>query len=266
MTTLYPRLLDADAEPIFTEYKSALAEGHGIEYLAGKASTTHLAAVYVATGGTRASHEHLQSLRDAVLALAHGTGFPGDSRNMAWFDTQLAQLLHQHSGMVPAEAAARDVWQFLALCLLPDVAFWRYPNPPGDRVLGTDLTRHVFGRLWWRAQLVHDPKSQDPYAGLQVMGEAAFDQIYARRAVLGGSPALVRGILEVWQKLEKEGQLRGLTQRKVLQDYLKRLLRLFPFVDFDSLQENDRKLELWVVAEETVESCRRESSKASAPV
>lgn len=256
MTILYPRLLDADAVPLFTEYRNALADGHGIEYLSERASTMHLAAVYVATGGSRATGEHLRSLRDAILALAHGAGFPGESRNMAWFDTQLAQLLHLRSGMVPAEAAARDVWQFLALCLLPDVAFWRYPNPPGDRVLGTDLTRHVFGRLWWRAQLVHDPKSHDPYAGLQVMGEAAFDQIYARRAVLGGSPALVRGILEVWQELEKEGLLRGLGQRKVLQDYLKRLLRLFPFVDFDSVQEHDRKVELRAVAQETIVACR----------
>jgi hypothetical protein len=256
MTILYPRLLDTDAAPMFTQYKAALAEGQGIDHLSERASTTHLAAVYVATGGTRATGDHLQSLRHEVLALAHGTGFPGESRNMAWFDTQLAQLLHQRSGMVPAEAAARDVWQFLALCLLPDVAFWRYPNPPGDRVLGTDLTRHVLGRLWWRAQLVHDPRALDPYAGLQVMGEAAFDQIYARRAVLGGSPALVRGILEVWQQLEQEGLLQGLTQRTVLQDYLKRLLRLFPFVDFDSLQEEDRKVELRAVAQETIIACR----------
>lgn len=72
--------------------------------------------------------------------------------------------------IAPAEAAAGDVWAFLALIVLPDVAHWRYPNPPGDRVLGSDLTRHVFGRMWWRAQLVYSPADTNPYSALDVLG------------------------------------------------------------------------------------------------
>ncbi|KFU76957.1 hypothetical protein BB31_33155 [Amycolatopsis lurida NRRL 2430] len=150
--------------------------------------------------------------------------------------------------MVPAEAAAGDIWAFFALVLMPDIAYWRYPNPPGDRVLATDLTRHVFGRLWWRAQLVHEPGESEPYAALGILGEAAFDQIYARRKALGGSPYLVKGILKVWRDLDRT----GMDERDLLRDFLKRLLRLAPFMAFDALDERQLNAELWRTARDSV--------------
>ena len=175
-----------------------------------------------------------------------------DRTRNADFDLRLAALLHSEMGMVPAEAASRDVWAFLALVLLPDVAFWRYPQPPKDRVLGTDLTRHVFGRLWWRAQLVRSSDDPEPYAALEILGEAAFDQIYARRAALGGSPHMVRAILRVWNDLD----LTGLNERETLRDFLKRLLRLAPFVLFDGIEEQALDDELRAVAQESVDAQR----------
>ncbi|MFD9337284.1 DUF6339 family protein [Streptomyces sp. NPDC060028] len=196
----------------------------------------------------------LRELRDLVVALAEQAGFPGESdrTRRAHFDLSVAVLLHKEMDMVPAEAASPDVWAFLALVLLPDVAFWRYPKSPGDRVLGTDLTRHVFGRLWWRAQLVHSPDRPEPYDALDILGEAAFDQIYARRAALGGSAHLVRAILRVWSELD----LAGLNERETLRDFLKRLLRLAPFVLFDGVEEDALDEELRSVAMESVEAQR----------
>ncbi|MFE7773116.1 DUF6339 family protein [Streptomyces sp. NPDC057445] len=246
---LYPRLLAAQARPLFEEYREkAIAE------LAGRVAITHESAVYVATGGDRVSAGRLQELRVGVVDLAERAGFPSDSdraRN-ADFDLRLAAFLHAEMGMVPAEAASRDVWAFLALVLLPDVAFWRYPHPPKDRVLGTDLTRHVFGRLWWRAQLVRASNDPEPYGALQILGEAAFDQIYARRAALGGSPHMVRAILRVWKDLD----LTGLNERDTLRDFLKRLLRLAPFVVFDGIEKHALDHELRTVAQESVDALR----------
>ncbi|MFI8235797.1 DUF6339 family protein [Streptomyces sp. NPDC085866] len=249
MSFLYPRLLAAQARPLFDEYRELT-----LTELARRVAVSHDSAVYVATGGDRISAAQLRELREGVLDLAKQAGFPDDSdrtRN-AEFDLQLAALLHAEMGMVPAEAASRDVWAFLALALLPDVAFWRYPQPPKDRVLGTDLTRHVFGRLWWRAQLVRSPDEAEPYAALEILGEAAFDQIYARRAALGGSPHLVRAILRVWEGLD----LAGLNERDTLRDFLKRLLRLAPFVLFDGIEERALTDELRVVAQESVDAQR----------
>ncbi len=158
MSFLYPRLLAEQARPLFEEYRQLT-----VSELVGRVAVSHESAVYVATGGDRVSAAQLHELRAGVVDLAKRAGFPDDSdrtRN-ADFDLRLAALLHAEMGMVPAEAASRDVWAFLALVLLPDVAFWRYPQPPKDRVLGTDLTRHVFGRLWWRAQLVRSSETQN---------------------------------------------------------------------------------------------------------
>ncbi|MEV6941017.1 DUF6339 family protein [Streptomyces sp. NPDC051172] len=256
MSFLYPRLLAEQAKPLFEEYRHLSAAE-----LAGKMAVSHDSAVYVATGGDRVSAAQLKELRAGVVDLAKDAGFPDDSdraRN-ADFDLRLAALLHAEMGMVPAEAASRDVWAFLALVLLPDVAFWRYPQPPKDRVLGTDLTRHVFGRLWWRAQLVRSSDDPEPYGALRILGEAAFDQIYARRAALGGSPHMVRAILRVWQDLD----LTGLNERDTLRDFLKRLLRLAPFVLFDGIEEQALDQELRAVAADSVDAQRQSSTLAS---
>ncbi|WP_031035167.1 DUF6339 family protein, partial [Streptomyces sp. NRRL WC-3725] len=100
------------------------------------------------------------------------------------------QVLHRDSGIVPAEAVAGDLWAFLSLVVLPDVSAWRFADLHRDRVLGTDVTRHVFGRLWWRAHLLYDEDGgrEDLYASLSVLNESDFDQIYARRTSIGGGP------------------------------------------------------------------------------
>lgn len=245
MGFLYPRLLAGQARPMHERYRQLTISG-----LADRAATGHDSAVYVATGGDRAADTKLLELRGIVVDLAREADFPRESNRdlRAAFDLRLAAVLHAEMDLVPAEAASGDVWAFLALVLLPDVAYWRYPMPPGDRILGTDLTRHVFGRMWWRAQLVHAADDPDPYAALKILGEAAFDQIYARRKALGGSPHLVKAILRVWNGLD----LRELDERETLRDFLKRLLRLAPFVLFESLSDQALDVELRAAARESV--------------
>ncbi|MFJ3765376.1 DUF6339 family protein [Streptomyces sp. NPDC090082] len=256
MSLLYPRLLPQQARQLYDEYREL-----SILELTERASYAHPSAVYVATGGDRVSTPQLKDLRRAIVELAERSGFPhsSDRAHNAEFDLGLAALLHAEMGMVPAEAASRDVWAFLAIAVLPDVAYWRYPQPPRDRVLGTDLTRHVFGRLWWRGQLVRSSDTSDPYAALKILGEAAFDQIYARRAALGGSPHMVRAILRVWNALN----LHGLNERETFRDFLKRLLRLAPFVLFDGIEEEVLDAELRSVAQESIDAQRPAPAPAS---
>lgn len=249
MSVLYPRLLADQAKPLYREYLEL-----DVAELSKRIDTTHEGAVYVAVGGDRVSDQELLDLRKAVLDLAVEAGFPDkpDIKAQTTFDRRLAVVLHSESGLTPAEASSGDIWSFLALVLMPDIAFWRYPRPPRDRILATDITRHVFGRLWWRAQLVHSPDDPDPYAALQILGEAAFDQIYARRAALGGSPYLVKAILRTWNGID----LRGLNSRRVLIDFLMRLLRLAPFMHFETLDEATLDDELRRVVAESVEAIR----------
>lgn len=247
MTLLYPRLLRHRAKILAAQYREL-----GPNELHSRWTLVDGSAVFVATGGTRIDQAKLQLIRDIVVDLAKQSDFPRppDAKQKTSFDLALAVLLHREMRISPAEAASGDVWAFLALVVLPDVAHWRYPTPPGDRVLGTDLTRHVFGRMWWRAQLVYDPTAPDPYSALHVLGEAAFDQIYARRAALGGSPHLIQSILCTWKQMDFSGP--DITERDVLRDFLKRLLRLAPFVVFEALVERALDEELLEIAQETV--------------
>ncbi|MFD3591465.1 DUF6339 family protein [Nocardia sp. NPDC058640] len=247
MTLLYPRLLRHRAKPLAAEYKEL-----GPIELNSRWSLADSSAVFVATGGTRIEQAKLQLLRDIVIDLAKESGFPQppDSKQKTSFDLRLAVALHREMRISPAEAASGDVWAFLALVVLPDVAHWRYPKPPGDRVLGSDLTRHVLGRMWWRAQLVYAPTDPDPYAALHVLGEAAFDQIYARRTALGGSPHLIQSILRTWKQMDFSGP--DIAERDILRDFLKRLLRLAPFVVFEAMDSRALDEELLEIAKETV--------------
>ncbi|GGV31622.1 hypothetical protein GCM10010277_15440 [Streptomyces longisporoflavus] len=254
MALLYPRLLAGQAKPLHQQYKEM-----PLPDLAELVAYRHESAVYVATGGDRITESQLRDLRALVLETAKRAGFPEESSRAARarFDLDLAALLHGKMDLMPAEAASGDVWAFLALILLPDVAYWRYPRPPGDRVVASDLTRHVFGRLWWRAHLVRDSAALEPYAALDILGEAAFDQIYARRKALGGSPHLVRNILHAWAAVD----LHGLPERDVLRDFLKRLLRLAPFVIFEALADADLRAELSAVVDESVAALRTDESQ-----
>jgi hypothetical protein len=232
VSVLYPRLLGDAARDLHRQHLTAT-----LTELRGRYSLRHRSAVFTATGGRRVGPDELQQLRDDVVEVAERSGFPHEGRRLdrMTFDIDIARLLHQRCGLVPGEAAVRPIWAFLALVLLPDVSYWRYPRPPGDRVLGTDITRHVWGRLWWRAHLLARPQEVERYRLLDAFGEAEFDQVFARRRSIGGSPALVQALAEIWPSIDR-GRAAG---RVVLIDVLKRLSRWGAVVEFDSLDDDE---------------------------
>ncbi|MDH6132797.1 hypothetical protein P3T37_002183 [Kitasatospora sp. MAA4] len=249
MVYLFPRLLTGAAKELRETFL-----GQSPQELRSHAELSHTAMFYAATGGVRLPTAQLRDLRATIVQAAEARGFPAphNRKQAAMFDIAAAEILHRDSGIIPAEAVAGDLWAFLSLVAMPDVAAWRYTDLHRDRVLGTDVTRHVFGRLWWRAHLVHDSEAEreDLYAALSVLGESAFDQIYARRTSIGGSPHLVRGILRVWQAIDVPRD--EVSERDFLRDLLKRVLRLQAFISFDSLSSNDLDEELGALADESL--------------
>ncbi|MFF4650556.1 DUF6339 family protein [Streptomyces sp. NPDC001380] len=249
MAHLFPRLLPKAAADLREAYL-----GRSAEELRDRVDSSHPGVFYAATGGVRLPSERLSALRAAIVRAAEANGFPAPPgrKQAATFDVTAAEILHRDSGIIPAEAVTGDLWAFLSLVAMPDVAAWRYPDLHRDRVLGGDVTRHVFGRLWWRAHLVHDDEAgpQDLYAALSVLGEAAFDQIYARRTSIGGSRHLVRGLLRVWEKVDVPRD--EVSERDLLRDLLKRILRLQAFISFDSLSADDLAVELEVLVGESL--------------
>lgn len=237
MSTLYPRLPENAAKERFEEIRKLTARD-----LAGRHETSSPAQYFTPTGGTRAAPERLSALRSLVVEVAATHGFPNEplGRSVHEFDTALARTFHTSMDLVPAEAAIRPMWAFLALVLLPDVAVWRFPTPPGDRVLATDITRHVFGRLWWRAEMLRDPqRTDDPYHLLAVFPERNFDQILSRRRSIGGSPELVRALAKEWPR-----DWTGSNETEALRDVLKHLMRRGAFQDIFGLPEGLLRIEV----------------------
>ena len=153
----------------------------------------HNQAYWYPTGG-RVAKADLRELADAVRGCAaeHGWPSPLGSRSFTTtaFDRQLSRLLVDNMQIIPADAASDDVWSFLSLVLLPDVAFWRFPNTTGradyERLLGRP--RNVFRRLWWRAYTLGAEAS-----------EALFeDEAVAvmERPTLAGDRRLARAIVD----------------------------------------------------------------------
>ncbi len=244
MSRLFPRLLPSAALERFNEFNRL-----PIDELGRRTATADDSAVFVATGGTRVTPLELEEHRARIVDLAKAAGFPHDSSASLKvdFDRALAEYLHRELGIVPAEAASGDVWAFFALVLLPDVAFWRFPGPVKDRFLATDMTRHSFGRLWWRAHLIHRPGDPLPYEGLTLVTGEEFGQIYERRSALGASPALITGILRAWNHYDIDAE-----RRLVFRDFLMRLLRLRAFVSFEALSHESLERSLRRVLEESI--------------
>ncbi|AXE53946.1 hypothetical protein [Aurantimicrobium sp. MWH-Uga1] len=109
------------------------------------------------------SEEDLMSLRLKTLELATKFGFPTtrtrlDGQSANQFDIELASLLYNEMEIIPAEAADDEVWWFITLFLLPDVALWRFPlanevsaeSPATWHVRFMDRRRGFFRQAWWR--------------------------------------------------------------------------------------------------------------------
>lgn len=250
---LHPRLLPTAAEARFEELCDRVWGGEDPEFegLGGSTAWGDYGVVFAATGPPRITEGELDELRADVLAAAKTSGFPGDrpaDTGLGRFDRAISGVWRDKGLLFPAEAAVPEVWSFHALVLLPDVAFWRFPparkgdkRPNRERFVGSDLTRHAFGRLWWRAHMV-TARASDPDAALGllgVLGEADLDQILSRRRAYGGSPEVFRGILGAWERRASEpplNELAGSTAgREVLRDFLKRLLRRGAFIALDLL-------------------------------
>ncbi|WP_432487036.1 DUF6339 family protein [Kineococcus sp. SYSU DK018] len=236
MSKLYPRILPDESKRRFDFMLTA-----DLEELE-KAPAQSERAYYAASGGVRVRHDELAYLRQRLEQVAKENGYPNrpSTLQLNEFDRGVARLLHSGCDMAPGEASQRSVWAYLAMVLVPHLCVWRFPPPRGerlragktggavDRYRGDDLTRHALARLWWRAHLLHESRRPDPYHLLPVLGEGAFDQIFARRT-LAANAKLVRSIVRV----EASSLSRDIATTDVIIDVAKRFLRMTAFIDLE---------------------------------
>src|SRR5699024_8722230 len=152
--------------------------------------------------GRRAGGKEIKALRNGIVEIASEHGFqvshgydqdrdPG-REGRSGFDIAVFRTLPELMPMDWSEAGAREVWSWCAIALLPDVTHWRWRWARNgatwnkERWLGSDLTRHTYGRQWWRSvQLADDPDL------VERLGEADLNQITERANTIGANPRLM---------------------------------------------------------------------------
>lgn len=111
-------------------------------------------------------------------------------------DAAVSRAVHDglRGRMTVGIAGDTQVWTALALAVLPDYIRWRWigrVTKHEDRV--AVRSRHMLGRLWWRAQMAHDGNRTDAYE-LLGMKEQFWNQVEERTSVYQ-EPKLVRDIM-----------------------------------------------------------------------
>lgn len=231
MTRLWPRLNPALARALLVDLG-----GHSVARLARLAAPEHPQVTYAATGGSRATRNDIATLAETLRRTADEFGYPrpGDEAERIGFDRAAAETLYAGMDVTTVEAAHRGVWNFLALVAAPDLVQWRFGRGNAERWVATDLTRHMFSRLWWQALTFGQPVSDGrlDYTLLRGLGESDLNQLTERRSI-GGNPRLARAIARL--VLAGSGQV---SRRELLRDITPRLRRRLAFIDFTVLTDD----------------------------
>lgn len=145
--SLYPRL---SAERASVEREKLLAGEATFDVSLLEEALTD-ASSFPPTGGQRVTADELQRLRTKCVAALNLPWEEGARRDQE-MDLRLGRVLHEESEGSAGEFGKAQVWDFLTLILLPDLALERFPRDRKGAVarLTGGNRRHVFQRLWRR--------------------------------------------------------------------------------------------------------------------
>lgn len=228
MSLIYPELGAGVArEPIET-LRHAQADS-----LVDAVSLNHPDATYPPVGATRADPLQIEELRARVMTVAEFHGFPAPrGRRTAGFDRDCAIALHEAMGIAPHAASSVGMWTFITVCVLPDVAVWRFPEPGVDRLSG-HVNRNVFRRLWWRVEILGVPPD---------VPDAIWDredvlvQIMERPG-LSGNPSVARILADVFRAGTED---RAEAQyQELMRDFQLRIMRTSALIRLDLLTRDE---------------------------
>lgn len=232
VSTLWPRLAGPIASAILDR-----AAGVSIVDLRGLSALEHPAQIYAPTGGTRALQSQIAAVQRVMREVAEGFGYPSvvDSpETRVRFDRAAAPRLLATMELLPAEAGVREVWSFLATVVLPDVTAWRFGDRNRERWIASDLTRHMFARLWWQAWVFGEQSATGAISFdlLDRLSESDLNQLLERRNI-GGNPPLARNLA----KALLARQDTDVAWRDLVRDATCRVLRRLAYIDVLALDE-----------------------------
>jgi hypothetical protein len=236
----YPRLSSDEATQLMLELLDVAPELR-VEH--AKAYRGH--ATKSPTATSLADDAHLAAVRERVVAHARSHGFGVTDRATPGYDRELPGLLGETLNMSAVEAARVDVWNYLTLVVLPDVALWRWPNakrePAYERLLGKP--RNAFRRHWRRQQLFGADLAQN-------LLEDEHVQLAERPGTLGSDPVVSRvaaatfiQAVDRW-RLVKGDRVASLDREDLMRRFAKACTRYGAVVSLSSLPEGELRGQL----------------------
>lgn len=228
MTALLPRIDREQAQPLI-----AMFRGLDVVEISERLPVTDIITTISDLGGIEVEPLRLERLRRSVLAAAVEHGYP--SPDMATADTRAfearcARLLHTELDIAPHEAAGEEVWTYLTVCWLMDVAVWRWGANADERRFRGDINRNAFRRLWWRAEVF------GPEFELAALGEDEFVNLM-ERPTIASDRRLTRSIATSF--LGRVTDYPGADRMMLMRDTCKHVLRLMPIIEFAALSESE---------------------------
>ncbi len=194
---------------------------------------------FAPTGGARCTISDLRALRleirDLQEIVRSISAREEDARTA--FDREAAEFLSKHPLLNSGEALRNDVWAFIAICLAPDVVWWRF-GATQERYHGG--IRNTFQRLWLRGRLLdRGPDHPERFGLLEALAEDALVQITERTSLVG-DPRIAREIAEAWVRTEtRRGRtgLEGIMRAAIIRIRTSGQIRLLPSLSDARLAE-----------------------------
>jgi hypothetical protein len=156
----FPRLDGRDAEKLLQSLVTPSEDPSAVMSLA----LSRVAMAPIAAACVRIDDELLDEVVAAVEAACGRFGYPSQALahyDVSACDAAVGEALHRSlppgAAMTYAEAADPRVWSAIALCRLAHYCRWRWLGSLGATRDRVQRSRHVIGRLWWRADRAFDP-------------------------------------------------------------------------------------------------------------
>lgn len=246
---LQPRLAQSDARRLRDKL---ISEGADVSFeQSAFEQALSSARAFPSTGGRKSSMGEMASLRERCLEVVGEVSVGSPAEFGAAFDLRIGRVLYEHGVEASGELGDPEVWDFLALVLLPDLVARRLrldeeDSTPSAASLKARLSggnrRHVLQRLW-RRWLVFGPEVVESRVLLEDDYVALLE-----RSLTSGRPELARRVAE---SIKSSGATAG-ERRAYTRAFMRRLLVATGFVALDMNDQEHLDAVVRHVREDTV--------------
>lgn len=214
-------------------------------------SGVETADVEPAMAGTPVPRETLQKVAEQVRNLAVELGYPDEQiarGNVRLFDRPAGAVLHDLMQISPAEASRSEVWNYVSLIWLCDVAVWRFPSRETYRIMGAGYgptanrrNRNAFGRLWWATEVLDSEARLSVADGSgEPLGEDEIVGIMERSNAIAPAPVVAQTLAKHGRMFFYEnGERMTLSRQDFFRELGKYVTRLRAVVNISALGEEE---------------------------